>query len=330
MKPALTVLSDPIPVGRFRLKEMLKRVGRPIKDLIRPPPAWLRGSPYRGHFAVTRSLIEGLRKIGASANYNPKRVSEVGDVVLVLSGVDTLRQAIMWKREGRIARLLAGPNIIVFASEHAEMIASPEVDCCVTPGDWVCRTYESDCPTLKGRCVAWPAGVDTEYWRPDPGKREPRRVLIFDNWLDMPSEPPISSYVSVLERRNFSVSAVARNAYTHDEYLAKLRQSSLMVGFSASESQGIAWAEAWSADVPTLLWFQDHRTYRGRVFPSSTAPYLCDATGLFFASVAEFEKSLVRWDTSRESFHPRRWVLENMSDEVCARQLCRLAGIAVP
>jgi len=203
------------------------------------------------------------------------------------------------------------------------------VDFCVTPADWVCRVYELDCPALKGRCVAWPAGVDTEYWCPDPGKREPRGVLIFDK-RSKGSLGPVSDYLGVLKQRDYSVSVVEYGGYTHEEFLSSLRRASLMVGFSTSESQGIAWAEAWSADVPTLLWFQDHNTYRGRTFASSTAPYLCDRTGLFFASVAEFEKALIRWESARETFQPRRWVLENMSDDVCARRLCQLAGIRVP
>ena len=330
VKPALTVLTDPIPVGRFRLKETFKRVARPLRDLVKPRPVWLRGTSYRGHFAVTRSLIEGLRKIGASANYNPARVAEVGEAVIVLCGIDALRQAVDWKRQGRIARLLAGPNIFQFPSDHAEVIAGPEVDCCLGPSDWVCRLYESDCPALKGRCVAWPAGIDTGYWRPDPDKREPRGVLIFNKHPNGPARPLVD-YVPVLTRRNYSVSVVTYGSYSPDEFLSKLRRASLMVGFATvSESQGIAWAEAWSADVPTLLWFHDHYTNRGRIFSSSTAPYLCDSTGMFFASVAEFEDSLVRWEKSRESFHPRQWVLDNMSDEVCARQLCRLAGICLP
>jgi hypothetical protein len=329
MKPALTVLTDPIPVGRFRLKETLKRVGRPLKDLIRPRPAWFRGLPYRGHPAVTRSLVEGLRKIGASANYNPTRESEVGEAVIVLSGIDALRQAIIWKREGRVARLLAGPNILVFPSEHAEVIAAPEVDYCVTPADWVCRVYELDCPALKGRCVAWPAGVDTQYWCPDPEQREPREVLILNKQANGPANP-VAHYVPVLKRRNYSVSVVTHGSYTPEGFLLSLRRASLMVGFSPSESQGIAWAQAWSADVPTLLWFQGQFTWSpGRTFATSTAPYLCDSTGLFFTNIAEFEDALTRWETTKETFRPRRWVLDNMSDEVCTRQLCRLAGICV-
>ena len=205
------------------------------------------------------------------------------------------------------------------------MIAAPEVDLCITPADWVSRMYEEDCPALKGRCISWPAGVDTEYWRPESGRREPRRVLVFEK-RTMPPEH-VSNYLHVLRRRNFFISTVAYGSYTREQYLSALRQSSLMVGFASSESQGIAWAEAWSSDVPTLLWFQNHSTYLGRTLSCSTAPYLCESTGLFFSNLAEFENALWQWETSREAFHPRRWVLEEMSDEVCAKKFCQLAGI---
>jgi hypothetical protein len=154
-------------------------------------------------------------------------------------------------------------------------------------------------------------------------------VLIFDK-QNKGAVAPVSDCLAVLRQRNYSVSVVEYGRYTHEEFLSGLRRASLMVGFSASESQGTAWAEAWSVDVPTLLWFQDHNTYRGRTFASSTAPYLCDRTGLFFASVPEFEKALARWESARETFQPRRWALDNMSDEVCARRLCQLAGICLP
>jgi hypothetical protein len=103
----------------------------------------------------------------------------------------------------------------------------------------------------------------------------------------------------------------------------------VLIGFVLNESQGIAWAEAWSVDVPTLLWKQDYVTYKGRTYRSSTAPYLTPQTGVFFQSLTEFEKVFEDWDNNRNQFHPRQWVLENMSDEVRTRALCGLAQLFV-
>jgi hypothetical protein len=253
----------------------------------------------------------------------------LANTVIVLSGASTLRQAIGLKREGRIARLLAGPNIMVFPSEHPGLLADPEVDLCITPADWVCEMYERDCPALKGRCAAWPAGVDTAYWCPGPLVRQPGEVLVFDKQA-LGLQDSLSDYIAVLKRRNYRVSVISYGSYTPDEYLSRLRRASLMVGFSTSESQGIAWAEAWATNVPTLVWCRaQHSWSAGHTVMASTAPYLCDRTGLFFASVADFGDALTRWASSRELFDPRQWVLEHMSDQVCARQLCELAGVPV-
>jgi hypothetical protein len=327
MKPALSVLTDPMLHGMYRWKELAKRLARPIRRAIAPGPEYRRRQVYRGHPAVTRSLIEGLRKIGVNATYNPTSISELSDTLLVLSGTATLQQAIEWKRAGRITRLLAGPNILVFPSEYPELIAAKEVDCCITPSPWVSRLYEEDCQALKGKCSAWPAGVDTEYWSPMPQSRHPRQVLIYDK-VSAKREDAMSEYVKVLESRNYEVSNISYGSYVPEQYLAELRKSSLLVGFSTNESQGIAWAEAWAVDVPTILWFQDHSEYQGRRFSnSSTAPYLTDSTGLFFSDVSSFQQALDRWETASTAFNPRSWVLENMSDEASARQLCRLAGV---
>ena len=65
VRPKLTVLTDPVPVGRYLFSEQAKRVGRALRRLIKPLPLYRR-SVYRGHPAVTRSLVEGLKKINGS------------------------------------------------------------------------------------------------------------------------------------------------------------------------------------------------------------------------------------------------------------------------
>ena len=90
MRPVLTILTDPIPFGSYRVSEGVIAVLRTLKRVVAPLPHYMR-SEYRGHFAVTRSLVEGLRKIGVHASYNPSKLRDVAEVVVVLSGVRALR-----------------------------------------------------------------------------------------------------------------------------------------------------------------------------------------------------------------------------------------------
>jgi len=94
-----------------------------------------------------------------------------------------------------------------------------------------------------------------------------------------------------------------------------------MLGFVVCESQGLAWAEAWSSDVPTLILKRTSNVLQGRVYKNSSAPYLCSENGLFFDDFEDFKNKFKYWEGHREQFSPRAWVLENMSDEACAKRL---------
>lgn len=318
-RPKITVLTDPIPWGRELFHEGAKRIVRWVRDTIRPNRHYSNHPLYRGHFAVTRSLVEGLKKINASFNYNPLHPHRLADTVIVLAGVKTLRQAIRLKQTGRIKKLYAGPNIVVFSSDDESVLASPEIDWVITPCKWVIDLYLEDNPSLHRRCFAWPAGVDTEYWRPDPeAKRE--RILLFEKQNKQPVGP-VQPYADYLRGLGWGVDIIQYGSFTHTQYLELLKRSCLMLGFVSDESQGIAWAEAWSIDVPTLLWKNTSSVYRDRRYRCSTAPYLHPQNGLFFDDLEDFKIQFIYWESHREQFKARAWTLANMSDEVCAKLL---------
>jgi hypothetical protein len=216
--------------------------------------------------------------------------------------------------------------MLEFPTDYEGLICSPEVDLCITPCELTNQVYLDDCPALAGRCVAWPAGVDTEYWRPDP-TRQRDTVLIYEKQRKGPVGP-VEPYKKWMEEKGYKVEIIKCAEYTLVEFLHALQRAQLMVGFVIEESQGLAWAEAWSADVPTLIWRNSRNSQRGRSYTTSTAPYLSMDNGLFFDDFEHFQVILAQWESMRGSFQPRQWVLENMSDEVCARLLCQLADVS--
>ena len=119
-KPKLTILTDPLPVGRDFFSETARRWMRRLKYAMQER-SFSSHPRYRGHFAVTRSLVEGLEKIGADLNYNPTKLSQLADTVIVLANVHALRQAIRLKQEGKIHRLFAGPNVVYFSSDFGSI-----------------------------------------------------------------------------------------------------------------------------------------------------------------------------------------------------------------
>jgi hypothetical protein len=321
----ITVVTDPIPVGFFSITEGLKwwlRKARNIgRNLFNPLPAYLI-SDYRGHPAVTRSIVQGLEKLNVPFSYNPKTLDNLSQAVVVLSGVSALKQMIKFKQQGHIRCLLAGPNISDDPGSHEEILTSPEIDRYITHAP-VCQLIGRLLPTLGLRCVPWAAGVDLSYWCPESqGPRD--RVLIYSKQNKGPTVP-VEPYRMELERRGYEVSVLEYGSYSVDDYRSVLRRSKCLVGFTRDETQGIAFAEAWACDVPTFIWSNSEPTYLGVAYGGSTAPYLTDATGALFSNVNDFRELLSRWDGGGFAFKPRQWCYDNMSDEVCARNLLAIA-----
>ena len=321
-KPKLTVLTDPMPWGHEMPLESARRLGRRAKYLV-CKRQYCSHPKYRGHFAVTRSLIEGLKSIGACFNYNPRFPWQLAETVIVLAGVRTLRQAIRYKRAGRLKKLLAGPNIVIFSSDNESILASPEIDMVITPCRWVSDIYAEDHPSLRSKLFEWPAGVDTKYWRPASSSRGDS-ILVFEKQKKGPVGP-IGPYIKFVQDKGWDIRVLRYGTYAHDEYREALKSSCLMVGFVRDESQGLAWLEAWSSDVPTLLWRNSVNESYGRRYECSTAPYLNSDNGLFFGDLEDFVRKFNYWEKHQELFRPRKWVLENMTDEVCAAALYKKA-----
>jgi hypothetical protein len=246
-------------------------------------------------------------------------------VVIVLSGISALKQAIRLKKKGRIKKLLAGPNLVNYPSDHKKIITSSQVDVCITPSIWTDSLYQKDCPDLIGRCQIWPAGVDVEYWIPQTEIRK-NLVLIYRKNTAGPIDS-VEPYVDWLIKNGNQVEVLDCGNYSSGEYRDLLSRSKIMIGFVYSESQGLAWAEAWAMDVPTLIWGNSARLSLEHK-EKSTAPYISSHTGLTFEDFESFKKSFFLCeDSDFGNFSPRKWVIENMSDQAVAKNFCKLANI---
>ena len=100
------------------------------------------------------------------------------------------------------------------------------------------------------------------------------------------------------------------------------------------ETQGIALAEMWSMDVPTICydphyyrWEEEGAAIVECVDDISSCPYLSEKTGMRFSDFKEFESILSVLKEKRKLFTPRNWALTHMSDGVCAKKFLDIVGI---
>ena len=271
-----------------------------------------------GHPAVTRSLLDGLRKLEVPFTYNPPMVSVPFDLCVVPCTAQVVLQAINLKRRGLVRKLLVGPNISVRSNEHNGLLASQEVDVCLVPSNWVKKAYIEDEPTLKSRISVWFAGVDEEFWKPNK-RIDSKKVLVYCKTgdLELCDETEL-----IVTKSGFTPIRIVYGQYDKETYRTILSECRFSIFISPSESQGIALAESWSMDVPTLVMrAKKNQIISGKLFTDvSSAPYLNKEVGEFWDDREELSFLL----TSKRKYKPRSWVLKNMTDEISVNNLIKI------
>ena len=262
---ALTVLTEPLPAPPTGIISRLKWMFRPLTNFLRRKPV-PRKTKYGGHYAVTRSLVEGLQKTGADFNYNPKE-NKFAQNVIVLSGPSVLRNAIRQKKNGDIRFLLAGPNIADSVLDEDGIVGDPAIDYFVVPSEWIEVNVVKQLDVLKQKILRWHVGVDTRYWSPQKANKK-RNVLVY--WKTE-GEDFCRNVEDLLVRQNYDPIRITYGKYRRQEFKAALATSMFAVFISRSESQGIALAEAWSMDVPTLVWDPGELVFRGKPYEMVSA-----------------------------------------------------------
>lgn len=277
-----------------------------------------------GHFAVTRSLLAGLKKLNVNFNYNPRSINDVGDVVYVVCDANAVKQCIPLRKIGRIKKLLAGPNLMVRSNEFNNILASPEIDTYIVNSDWTVQAYIDDQPSLKDRIQIWYAGIDENYWQPIPiDKSATKKVIVY--WKNE-TEQFCVQIEDMLKKNGWSPIRLRYGAHKQQDFKNALLNAAFCVFISRSESQGIALAESWAMNVPTIVWDpQEPCMIEGKAcWPHSAAPYLNNAAGISWRNLEEFQEILKRLPQMLLMFNPRAWILRNMTDEISVQVLLQV------
>lgn len=302
---------------RYQLKQAIKNAFIKAKTT--------RKNKLKGHYGVTRSILKGFENININYNYNQPKNITPDCIIIVLSGKKTLRHAIQLKKQNRIKTLIAGPNIVVYPQDKKRIILSDQIDAILVPSNitkdfWI--TLQAD----PKKIYSWAAGVDTDYWRPKHECRKTKHCLIYNKW---PLNETLDKTKITLTNNGWTYEEIEYGKYTHLEYLDALGRSSVVIGFSPSESQGLAWAEAWATDTPTIIFENETYVYRNTTVPCSTAPYLSNKTGAFFQTQEQLLLHLQRIIESNNEFSPRQWTKQHMCDSTAAQELLKIISIIV-
>ncbi len=276
---------------------------------------------YGGPDAVLRSVIDGLTALNVPYVLNPKVVPKYSSV-LVLSGTHVLRDMIKKKKNGRIVRLVAGPNIVISPEDGGCIIMSKYIDKIVVPSEWVQEYYGLyGTTTFKKNIRVWASGIHVYT------KNNTQKDIVVVYKKKCPDNVYLH-VVQTLKKKNIPYVVIEYGKYTHEEYLSYLERAQFLVYLQKSESQGIAMFEAWGANVPTLHWepgvYVSPRNDSRKIYGKIAAPYLNENLGLTFREEGDFEGVLNQFMVSLEAYQVRDHVCDTFSDETRAGALLDL------
>ena len=285
--------------NKIYTKEFLKWFGKKIVG------------KYTGPDAVLDSLVRGLTTLGISFEVNPFRPKYT--IVHVISGITVLQEMITLKQKGLINTLLAGPTLVTTPYDHNNLIQNQHIDLLLFPSNWTKDFYVSLVPALEQKIQIWPAGVNIPTQISSKEK-----VLVFKKNIP---EDIFDKVIKILDNRKIDYDILYYGRYHKKEYYEKLSHASLLIYLQMTESQGLAIQEAWSFDIPTLVWqnkkWQDH-SYEWSD-PKISAPYLTDESGIFF-SLKTLDALLDAIQQYKYHFSPRAYCIEKLSDYASAQK----------
>ena len=297
----------------FFNKEQIKKFANKIWEIYT-----YRTPKNYGHPSVNKSLIRGLKKLKIPFVIN-KITSKTENVIVLWTTKDDFEILAKLKREGKIKKLIISPVYAYPESEVYSLVAnSKDVDILLVASEWAkkeCIQKIND-PKLHNRVVPWPSGV--ELVRVEKGIEVQNSCICY-----FKQSPVNNEILKICNSFGIKTFIIEYSNYRFSEYIDKLKKSDFVIFFqSCVETQGLAIAEAWAQNKPTLL------NYNTNDFGGTTSPYLTKMTGLYYKNMEELINLLTEYKQNPKvflnQFTPRQWVEQNLSDEVTVKGLLEL------
>lgn len=283
-----------------------------------------------GQTRVFLNLLAGLDEIGATYRVNDYRhAKRHPDELACIIGKPFVLDKIEWENP-----ILFGASVFSHPTDDPRLFERRPVRKVLVPGPWMKAMCE---PYWGKRVEAWPVGIDTALWRPADSGGKTTDVLIYNKILwDRPRQEAclVEPIRAALGAGGHSFTELRYGHYREEDYREALRRCRSMIFLCEHETQGIAYQQALSCDVPILAWDQggpwrDPSYFPDRVVfaPVSSVPYWDERCGMRFSDALAFPGQWQRFSEgiNAGTYHPRDYILDHLTLARCARRYVEIA-----
>ena len=278
-----------------------------------------------GVMIVALNLMAGLDQLKIPYRLNDyKYIRKHPEELACIIGKPQLLFEKEWKNP-----ILFGAGIFSHPVECPDLFEKyPQVKHLLVPGEWMRKMFE---PYYAEQVSAWPTGIDTNKWKP-AADGQVFDFLIYNKirWnYNHFEETLLKPIKQSLDNNYISYHTIRYGNYTPKELAAKLKISKAVIFLCEHETQGIAYQQILSCNIPVLAWdrggfWKDpfYFPHKIKYQPVSSVPYWDERCGLKFKDHSEFEPQVNTFLELLKSnqFSPRQYILENLSLEICAQR----------
>jgi hypothetical protein len=281
-----------------------------------------------GQTRVFLNLCAGLDRLGIRYRVNDYRyIQKHPDELACIIGRPFVLDWIKWKNP-----ILFGVAGYDHPIDKPDLLQRYPIKSILVPGQW----YLDMCRPYWDRVQIWPVGIDTDRWRPSQTEKSVD-VLLYDKvrWEHDRFEAELIEPIRTrLRNDGRSFVEMRYGSYREDDFRQALARCRTMIFLCEHESQGIAYQQALSCDVPVLAWdrggaWQDPKYFPHKVEyqPVTSVPYWDARCGMKFRNISDFGDAWPTfWQQYREkSFKPREYILETLTLEQRAREYFDIA-----
>jgi hypothetical protein len=278
-----------------------------------------------GQKRVFMNLLAGLDRIGIRYRVNDYRHAKKNPNELAcIIGKPCVLDKIEWKNP-----ILFGSSVFSHPLDDPHLFQRLPVKKVLVPGAWMKEMWKEH---WDSDVHVWPVGIDADLWQSSGAERKKIDVLLYDKvrWEYEQYETSLIDRIRVVLRQcGRSIKEIRYGFYREADFRAALQECRTMIFLCEHETQGIAYQQALSCDVPILAWdrggyWQDPAYFPQKVkfAPVTSVPYWDERCGRKFKDGSEFEAQWHQfWDEDQlQRFRPREHIIEHLTLEKCAHQ----------